>query len=81
MVENVDDDLVEKKPIFVDNFIDEVKFRRTQCVSFTIRQCESTTIEDIFWVHPTFVKLFNIFSTILVIDSTYKPNMYKMPVF
>ncbi|KEH18469.1 hypothetical protein MTR_8g020433 [Medicago truncatula] len=44
-------------------------------------QSESTTIEDIFWAHPTSVKLFNNFPTILVMNSTYKTNMYKMPMF
>jgi len=48
---------------------------------FTRTQSESTTIEDIFWGHPTFVKLFNNFLTFLVMDSTYKTNMYKMPMF
>jgi len=48
---------------------------------FSRTQSESTTIEDIFWAHPTYVKLFNNFSTVLVMDSTYKTNMYKMPMF
>jgi len=48
---------------------------------FSRTQSESTTIEDIFWAHPTFVKLFNNFSTVLVMDSAYKTNMYKMPMF
>jgi hypothetical protein len=46
-----------------------------------LTQSESTTIEDIFWAHPTSVKLFNNFPTVLVMDSTYKTNMYKMPMF
>jgi len=48
---------------------------------FSRTQIESTTIEDIFWAHPTSVKLFNNFQTVLVMDSTYKTNMYKMPMF
>jgi len=48
---------------------------------FSRTQSESTTVEDIFWAHPTSVKLFNNFSTVLVMDSTYKTNMYKMPMF
>ncbi|AET05296.1 hypothetical protein MTR_8g103800 [Medicago truncatula] len=44
-------------------------------------QSESTIIEDIFWAHPKSVKLFNNFPTVLVMDSTYKTNMYKMPMF
>jgi len=48
---------------------------------FSRTQSESTAIEDIFWAHPTSVKLFNNFQTVLVMDSTYKTNMYKMPMF
>jgi len=48
---------------------------------FSRKQSESTTIEDIFWAHLTSVKLFNNFPTILVMDSTYKTNMYKMSMF
>ncbi|AES94826.2 OTU-like cysteine protease [Medicago truncatula] len=44
-------------------------------------QLESNTIEDIFWAHPTSIKLFNNFPTVLVMDSTYKTNMYRMPMF
>jgi len=48
---------------------------------FSRTQSESTTIENIFWAHPTSVKLFNNFPTILVMDSTYKTNTYKMPMY
>jgi len=48
---------------------------------FSRTQSESTTIKDIFWAHPTSVKLFNNFPTVLVMDSTYKTNMYKMLMF
>lgn len=48
---------------------------------FSRTQSESTTIEDIFWDHPTSVKLFNNFPTVLVMNSTYNTNMYKMPMF
>jgi hypothetical protein len=57
------------------------KLEEHNYVYFSRTQSESTTIEDIFWAHPTFVKLFNNFPTILVMDSTYKTNMYKMPMF
>jgi hypothetical protein len=42
---------------------------------------ESTTLQDIFWAHPDSVKLFNTFPTVLLMDSTYKTNKYKMPLF
>jgi len=57
------------------------KLEEHNYVYFSRMRNESTTIEDIFWAHPTFVKLFNNFPTVLVMDSTYKTNMYKMPMF
>jgi len=57
------------------------KLEEHNYIYFSRTQSESTTIEDIFWAHPTSVKLFNNFSTVLVMDSTYKTNMYKMPMF
>jgi hypothetical protein len=42
---------------------------------------ESSTLQDIFWAHPDSVKLFNTFPTVLLMDSTYKTNRYKMPLF
>ena len=57
------------------------KLEEHNYVYFSRTQSESTSIKDIFWAHPTSVKLFNNFSTILVMDSTYKTNMYKMPMF
>jgi len=50
-------------------------------VYLTIIQCEDSTIKDIFWAHPEYIKLFNDFSTVLIMDSTYKTNMYKMSLF
>ncbi|GAU20665.1 hypothetical protein TSUD_230790 [Trifolium subterraneum] len=42
---------------------------------------DSTTVQDIFWAHPESVKLFNTFPTVLMLDSMYKTNKYKMPLF
>jgi len=39
---------------------------------------ESGDVRDIFWVHPNGVKLFNTFSTVLVLDSTYTTNKYLL---
>nr|ABN08127.1 hypothetical protein MtrDRAFT_AC155880g27v2 [Medicago truncatula] len=33
-------------------------------------------VDDILWVHPNGIKLFNTFSTMIVLDSTYKSNKY-----
>ncbi|XP_050895723.1 uncharacterized protein LOC127102396 [Lathyrus oleraceus] len=43
--------------------------------------CEHKVIvRDIFWTHSRSIKLFNIFPTILIIDSTYKTNKYRFPL-
>lgn len=45
------------------------------------RTCEDGIIvRDILWTHPDFINLFNIFSTVLILDSTYKPNKYRFPL-
>ena len=56
------------------------KLEEQNYVYFKRTQRESTIIEDIFWAHPTSVKSFNNFPTVLVMDSTYKTNVYKMPM-
>ena len=33
-----------------------------------------------FLAHPNSIKLFNMFSTVLVLDSTYKTNKYHLPL-
>ena len=45
------------------------------------RKKESQTVQDIFWTHPKSVKLFNNFPTVLIMDSTYKTNLYRMRLF
>jgi hypothetical protein len=42
---------------------------------------DSTTVKDIFFAHPTSVALFNTFSSVLLMNSTYKTNRYGMPLF
>jgi len=41
---------------------------------------DSNDVSDIFWAHPNGIKLFNTFSTVLVLDSTYKTNKYRIPL-
>jgi len=47
------------------------------------KRCNSneTTLEDIFFSHPESIKLLNTFPTVLVMDSTYKTNNYRMLLF
>ncbi|XP_050914620.1 protein FAR1-RELATED SEQUENCE 5-like [Lathyrus oleraceus] len=43
--------------------------------------CEDKVIvQDIFWSHPDSIKLFNIFPIMLIIDSTYETNEYRLPI-
>jgi len=42
---------------------------------------DSDDVSDVFWAHLNSIKLFNTFSTVLVLDSTYKTNKYRLPLF
>ncbi|XP_050877400.1 protein FAR1-RELATED SEQUENCE 5-like [Lathyrus oleraceus] len=43
------------------------------------RTCEDeVTVRDIFWTHIHSIKLFNTFPTVLILDSTYKTNKYRL---
>jgi histone-lysine N-methyltransferase SETD2 len=39
------------------------------------------TVSDIFWAQLNLIKLFNTFLTVVVMDSTYKTNIYGHPLF
>src|SRR3954468_7731506 len=41
---------------------------------------DKVIVRDIFWTHPESIKLFNTFPTVLVMDSTYKTNKYRLPL-
>jgi hypothetical protein len=48
---------------------------------FSHRVLPSTeTLSDISWAHPNSMKLFNTFATVLIMDSTYKTNQYRIPL-
>ncbi|KAL5170857.1 Protein FAR1-RELATED SEQUENCE 5 [Glycine soja] len=38
-------------------------------------------VHDIFWCHPDAVKLCNVCNLVFFIDSTYKTNRYRLPLF
>ena len=40
----------------------------------------SQVVSDIFWTHPDSLKLLNAFSNVLLMDSTYKTNKYRLPL-
>jgi len=57
------------------------KLEKHQYVYFTRANSKETTLEDLFFSHPKSIDMLNTFSTILVMDSTYKTNTYRMPLF
>ncbi|KAI5439307.1 hypothetical protein KIW84_024907 [Lathyrus oleraceus] len=50
-------------------------------VYWSRKQDDSEVVREIFWAHPDSVKLLNIFPIVLVMDSTYKTNKYRQPLF
>src|ERR1044072_2655381 len=40
----------------------------------------SDVVRSIFWAHPDSIKLFNDFPTVVLLDSTYKTNKYRIPL-
>jgi len=57
------------------------KLEENKYVYFIREKCDNDTIQDIFCTHPQSVRLFNNFPTVLIMDSTYKTNVYRMPLF
>src|ERR1044072_6297356 len=41
---------------------------------------ETKVVKAIFWSHPNSTRLFNQFPTVVLIDSTYKTNRYRIPL-
>lgn len=52
--------------------------RRWLC--FKLQSFWKVIVRDISWSHPNSVKLFNTFSFVLIIDSIYKTNKYRLPL-
>jgi len=40
----------------------------------------SEVVSDVFWTHPDSVKLLNAFHIVLLMDSIYKTNKYRLPL-
>jgi len=57
------------------------KLEKHQYVYFTRANSEETTLEDLFFAHPDSIDMLNTFPTVLVMDSTYKTNTYRMALF
>jgi len=41
----------------------------------------SQVVSDIFWTHPDSMKSLNAFNIVLLMDSTYKTNKYRLSLF
>jgi len=57
------------------------KLEKHQYVYFTRANSEETTLKDLFFAHRDSTDILNTFSTVLVMDSTYKTNTYQMSLF
>jgi len=57
------------------------KLKKHKYVYFTRENSKDTTLEDIFFAHQESIYMHNTFSTVLVMDSTYKTNTYRMSLF
>jgi len=57
------------------------KLEKHQYVYFTQANSEETTFEDLFFSHPETINMLNTRPTVLVMYSTYKTNIYRMPLF
>lgn len=55
-----------------------IKLEEYKYIYFIITKCESTTVQDIFWARSESIKFLNTFMTVLIMDSSYKTNLYKM---
>jgi len=53
---------------------------RDQYIQWSRCYQDSKVVSDVFWTHPDSVKLLNAFSIILLMDSTYKTNKYRLPL-
>jgi len=53
---------------------------RDQYIHWSRCYQDSEVVSDVFWTHPDSVKLLNAFSIVLLMDSTYKTNKYRLPL-
>ena len=57
------------------------KLEEHKYVYFTRTNSEEIILKDIFFAHPELINMLNTFPTVLVMNSTYKTNLYKMSLF
>ncbi len=53
---------------------------RDRYVSWHRKQEGLDVVKDIFWAHADSVHLLNTFNTVIILDSTYKTNKYRLPL-
>lgn len=54
---------------------------RDQYVYYYRKVDDSDVVRDILWTHPDAIALLKTFHIVLLIDSTYKTNKYRLPLF
>ncbi|XP_050897520.1 uncharacterized protein LOC127104377 [Lathyrus oleraceus] len=58
-----------------------LKFLDDKSYMSRYRTCkDGVHVRDIFRTHPNSIKLFRMFPTVLILDSMYKTNKYKLPL-
>ena len=50
-------------------------------IHYVRRDEETDILLDIFWANPVGVRLYCTFNIVVVVDTTYKTNKYKLPLF
>ncbi|XP_050914631.1 uncharacterized protein LOC127129506 [Lathyrus oleraceus] len=65
--------LKRKRPENISNIkqVNNIRYRMYE---------DGVTVRDILWTHPDSIKLFNTFPIMLILDSTYKTNKYRLPL-
>jgi len=51
---------------------------RDQYIHWSRCHMSSEVVSDVFWTHPDYVKLLNAFHIVLLMNSTYKTNKYRL---
>ncbi|XP_050919284.1 uncharacterized protein LOC127136806 [Lathyrus oleraceus] len=79
-VSNMTLNLIQSKIILAT--LKRKRLKNISNIKQVYRTCEDgVTVRDIFWTHPDSIKLFNTFPTTFIIDSKYKTNKYRLPLF
>ncbi|KAK9151088.1 hypothetical protein Syun_009397 [Stephania yunnanensis] len=53
---------------------------KNKWMSWHRKHPDTNVVTDLFWSHPDSIKLLRCFSSIILMDCTYKTNRYRMPM-